>query len=158
MLRAAMQFLQSLHDAQGWHGAAQMRNLTRLQDGFGAIDFEDDLEPSMPLGAAAGARHLPVPDQRRALCRAATLTLVPQLLQDALGRASAPVAAEVRSVGAKLVRAERVLGWLAPYLGRDGPALSRHRAKPSATCSHACGTCIDGALRRWSRYISGRGH
>ena len=51
-------------------------------------------------------------------------TLIPLLLVDALQRASAEVAAEVRSVGAKLVRAQRVLGWIAPYLGRDGPALS----------------------------------
>ena len=67
MLRAALQFLQTLHDAQGWHGAAQLRNLTCLQDGFGAIDFEDDVEPAMPLEFAPGARHLPVPDQRGAL-------------------------------------------------------------------------------------------
>ncbi len=69
MLRAALQFLQTLHDAQGWHGAAQLRNLTCLQDGFGAIDFEDDVEPAMPLEVAPGARHLPVPDQRGALRR-----------------------------------------------------------------------------------------
>ena len=51
-------------------------------------------------------------------------TLVPHLLDDALGRAPARVVAELSMVGDKLVQAERVLGWIAPYLGRDGPALS----------------------------------
>ena len=123
MLRAALQFLQTLHDAQGWHGAAQLRNLTCLQDGFGAIDFEDDVEPAMPLELRqARDIYLFLISAARYADRDATL--VPHLLDDALGRASARVVAELSMVGAKLVRAERVLGWIAPYLGRDGPALS----------------------------------
>jgi len=123
MLRAALQFLQTLHASQGWHGAAQLRNLTRLQDGFGAIDFEDDLEPAMSLESRqARDIYLFLISAARYADRDATL--VPQLLEDALGRASASVRAELNSAGAKLMRAERVLGWIAPYLGRDGPALS----------------------------------
>jgi hypothetical protein len=123
MLRGALEFLQALHAAQGWHGAAQMRNLTRLQDGFGAIDFEDDVEPAMPLESRqARDIYLFLISAARYADRDAAL--VPHLLDDALGRASAAVSDELRSVGAKLVRAERMLGWIAPYLGRDGPALS----------------------------------
>ena len=122
-LRAALEFLQTLHAQQGWHGAAQMRNLTCLQDGFGAIDFEDDLEPAMPLESRqARDVYLFLISAARYADRDATL--VRHLLDDALSRASLPVAAELRSVGAKLVKAQRVLGWIAPYLGRDGPALS----------------------------------
>lgn len=123
MLRAAMQFLQSLHTDKGWHGAAQIRNLTRLQDGFGAIDFEDDLEPSMPLELRQ-ARDIYLFLISAARFAKRDPELVPQLLQDALGRASAPVAAEVRSVGATLAAVDRALGWLAAHMGRDGPALS----------------------------------
>lgn len=123
MLRAALEFLQTLHAQQGWHGAAQMRNLTRLQDGFGAIDFEDDVEPAMPLQSRQ-ARDIYLFLISAARYAGRDELLVPHLLDDALGRASAAVYDELRSVGAKLVRAERVLGWIAPYLGRDGPALS----------------------------------
>jgi hypothetical protein len=123
MLRAALQFLQTLHDAQGWHGAAQLRNLTCLQDGFGAIDFEDDVEPAMPLESRqARDIYLFLISAARYADRDAAL--VPHLLDDALGRAPVRVVAELNMVGAKLVQAERVLGWVAPYLGRDGPALS----------------------------------
>lgn len=123
MLRDALQFLQTLHAAQGWHGAPQLRNLTCLQDGFGAIDFEDDVEPAMPLESRqARDIYLFLISAARYADRDAAL--VPHLLEDALGRASPPVNAELRSIGAKLVRAGRVLGWIAPYLGRDGPALS----------------------------------
>jgi hypothetical protein len=123
MLRAALEFLQTLHSDQGWHGAAQLRNITRLQDGFGAIDFEDDVEPAMPLESRqARDIYLFLVSAARFADRDAAL--VPHLLEDALGRASGPIGAELRSVGAKLVRAQRVLGWISPYLGRDGPALS----------------------------------
>jgi hypothetical protein len=122
-LRGALEFLQTLHAAHGWHGAAQMRNLTCLQDGFGAVDFEDDVEPVMPLESrqARDVYLFLISAARYADCDA---SLVPHLLEDALGRASAPVCDELSSVGAKLMRAERVLGWSAPYLGRDGPALA----------------------------------
>jgi hypothetical protein len=122
-LRAALAFLQDLHAAHGWHGAAQMRNLTCLQDGFGGIDFEDDVEPAMPLESRqARDIYLFLVSAARYADRDASL--VPHLLEDALHRASAPVCNEMTSVGAKLMRAERVLGWSAPYLGRDGPALA----------------------------------
>jgi len=123
MLRGVLEFLQTLHAQQGWHGAAQIRNLTRRGDGFGAIDFEDDVEPSMPLELRQ-ARDIYLFLVSAARYSSSDATLIPLLLEDALQRASAKVAAEVRSVGAKLVRAHRVLGWIAPYLGRDGPALS----------------------------------
>jgi hypothetical protein len=123
MLRAALQFLQTLHDAQGWHGAAQLRNLTCLQDGFGAIDFEDDVEPAMPLESRQ-ARDIYLFLISAARYADHDAALVPHLLDDALGRAPVRVVAELNMVGAKLVQAERVLGWVAPYLGRDGPALS----------------------------------
>jgi tRNA A-37 threonylcarbamoyl transferase component Bud32 len=123
MLRAALEFLQTLHAGPGWHGAAQMRNLTRLQHGFGAIDFEDDLQPAMPLESRqARDIYLFLVSAARYADRDASL--VPYLLEDALRRASASVCDEMTSVGAKLMRAERVLGWSAPYLGRDGPALA----------------------------------
>jgi hypothetical protein len=122
-LRAALAFLQSLHAGHGWHGAAQMRNLTCLQDGFGAIDFEDDVEPAMPL-ASRQARDIYLFLISAARYADRDASLVPHLLDDALARASAPVRDELSSVGAKLMRAERVLGWSAPYLGRDGPALA----------------------------------
>jgi hypothetical protein len=123
MLRAALQFLQTLHAGQGWHGAAQLRNLTCLQDGFGAIDFEDDVEPAMPLESRqARDIYLFLISAARFADRDAAL--VPHLLQDALDRASPSVNAELRLIGATLVRAERLLGWIAPCLGRDGPALA----------------------------------
>jgi hypothetical protein len=122
-LRGALAFLQMLHAEQGWHGAAQMRNLTCLEKGFGAIDFEDDVEPAMPLESRqARDIYLFLISAARYADRDASL--VPVLLDDALGRASALVGDELSSVGKKLMRAERLLGWSAPYLGRDGPALA----------------------------------
>ena len=123
MLRAALHFVQTLHAQQGWHGAAQLRNLTRLPNGFGAIDFEDDLEPAMPLESRQ-ARDICLLLISAARYADRDADLVPNLLGDALGRTSSAVNDELRSVGAKLVRAERMLGWIAPHLGRDGPALS----------------------------------
>jgi tRNA A-37 threonylcarbamoyl transferase component Bud32 len=122
-LRGALEFVQALHAQQGWHGAAQIRNLTYRGDGFGAIDFEDDLEPSMPLESRQ-ARDIYLYLVSAARYANTDAALVPLLVEDALRRASAKVAAEVRLVGAKLVQAQRLLGWSAPYLGRDGPALS----------------------------------
>ena len=120
MLRAALQFLQSLHDAQGWHGAAQLRNLTCLQDGFGAIDFEDDLEPAMPLELRqARDIYLFLISAARYADRDATL--VPQLLEDALGRASAP-----RRGGAEHRSAP---SWCRPSACSDG---SRHTSAATA--------------------------
>jgi tRNA A-37 threonylcarbamoyl transferase component Bud32 len=123
MLRGALEFVQALHAEQGWHGAAQIRNLTYRDDGFGAIDFEDDLEPSMPLELRQ-ARDLYLFLVSAARYAKNDAALVPLLVEDALRRASGKVAAEVRLVGAKLVQAQRLLGWIAPHLGRDGPALS----------------------------------
>jgi tRNA A-37 threonylcarbamoyl transferase component Bud32 len=123
LLRGALEFVQTLHARQGWHGAAQIRNLTYRGDGFGVIDFEDDLEPSMPLELRQ-ARDIYLFLVSAARYANTDAALVPLLVEDALRRASAKVAAEVRLVGAKLVQAQRLLGWSAPYLGRDGPALS----------------------------------
>ena len=53
-------------------------------DGFGAIDFEDDLEPSMPLELRQARDIFLFLISAARYCQAATLTLVPQLLQDAL--------------------------------------------------------------------------
>jgi hypothetical protein len=123
MLRGALEFLQTLHARQGWHGAAQIRNLTHRGDGFGALDFEDDVEPSMPLELRQ-ARDICLFLVSAARYSNTDAALMPLLVEDALMRAPAKAAAEVRLVGAKLVQAQRLLGWIAPHLGRDGSALS----------------------------------
>lgn len=47
----ALDFLLGLHGRGGWHGGAQLRNITRRDDGYAVIDLEDDLEHSMSLPA-----------------------------------------------------------------------------------------------------------
>jgi hypothetical protein len=121
--RAALEFIQSLHAGGGWHGAAQLRNITRLPHGFGVIDFEDDLEPSMPLELRQ-TRDILLLVLSASRFSKTDDTLVPLLLADAVRRAPAPVNAELISVGRKLMGAHRLIRPFAPYLGREGPAMA----------------------------------
>lgn len=123
MLREALAYLQALHAQGGWHGAAQVRNFTKRGDGFGLIDFEDDLEPSMPL-AVRQARDIllfgmSVP---RYVNRDKAVVLA--LVADALGRAHSSVVAELLATGAKLVRARRLIGPLTAWTGPEGRSLA----------------------------------
>jgi hypothetical protein len=122
-LRDALAYLQSLHAEGGWHGAAQVRNFTQLGSGFGLIDFEDDVEPSMPL---------PVRQARDVLLFTMSApryvnhdaAVVGALIADALGRAPAPVVAELLATFAKLVRARRAIGPLTAWTGPEGRSLA----------------------------------
>jgi len=123
MLRSALQFLQALHAEDGWHGAGQVRNFTRVGQGFGLIDFEDDLEPSMPL-ARRQARDILLFVMSAARFAKGEPTVIEALLADAHGRASPQVDAELRSLAPKLVWLRRLMGPLAPWTGPEGRAIA----------------------------------
>jgi hypothetical protein len=123
LLREALTYLQTLHTQGGWHGAAQVRNFTERENGFGLIDFEDDVEPSMPL---------PVRQARDVLLFTMSVpryvnhdgSVLGTLIADALGRAQAPVVAELLATSAKLVRARRLIGPLTAWTGPEGRSLA----------------------------------
>jgi tRNA A-37 threonylcarbamoyl transferase component Bud32 len=123
LLREALAYLQSLHAQGSWHGAAQVRNFTQREKGFGLIDFEDDLEPSMPL---------PVRQARDVLLFTMSVpryvnhdgSVLATLIADALGRAQSPVVAELLAASAKLVRARRLVGPLTAWTGPEGRSLA----------------------------------
>jgi tRNA A-37 threonylcarbamoyl transferase component Bud32 len=118
MLRALLAFLQSLHAEGGWHGASQPRNFTRLGDGFGLIDFEDDLEPSMPL-ALRQARDVALFVMSASRAVGGDVDLVRGMLEEAHARAPAEVDAALRAMAVKLVRLYRLTGAIAERAGPD---------------------------------------
>lgn len=123
MLRDALQFLQALHAQGGWHGASQVRNFTRVGQGFGLIDFEDDLEPSMPL-ARRQARDILLFVMSAARFAKDEPGLIERLLADAHGSATPQVDAELRSLAPKLVWLRWLLGPLASWTGPEGRAIA----------------------------------
>ncbi len=122
LLRPALFYLQTLHGQGGWHGAAQLRNFTVRQEEFGLLDFEDDLEPSMPL-AVRQARDLLLFLMSSARFEGGGARLVPALISDARSRASPAVNDEISAVATTLVRARPFLGAIARMTGPDGRSL-----------------------------------
>lgn len=122
LLRSAIAYLQSLHANGGWHGAAQLRNFTVREEGFGLLDFEDDLEPSMSLPVRQ-ARDVLLFVMSSARYESSDARLVQTLIADARGRAAPAVNAEIGAVIATLVRARPVLGAVARMSGPDGRSL-----------------------------------
>ena len=122
-IRRTLTFLQSLHMQGGWHGAAQIRNFTQFGSRIGLIDFEDDLEPVMPL-VMRQARDLLLFLMSAARFAEDDHRIVQAMLADALHTARPDVAAEVNAVGAKLVSALRLLGPLSQWTGPDGRSVA----------------------------------
>lgn len=124
MLRGGLARMQRLHGEGGWHGGAKIANVTHGPAGYGFIDFEDDIEPSMRLSLRQ-ARDVLV------FCMGASRyadddpTLVAALIGDAHQSASPQVDAELKAIGVKLARASRLMGPLLTRLGREGRALAR---------------------------------
>ena len=117
-----MAHLQSLHEEGGWHGAAQLRNFTVREKGFGLLDFEDDLEPSMPL-AVRQARDVLLFVMSSARFDYGDARLAQMLIADARSRAAPAVNAEIGAVTTTLVRARPLLGAIARMSGPDGRSL-----------------------------------
>ena len=110
-----------LHAAGAWHGAAQARNFTRHEGGIGLIDFEDEIEPVMPLADRQGrdvvllllsaARYLDA-DGMTALTRAAH-------------EATTPAAwATVDGLAERVAPLHRLTRRPVARLGRDGAAIA----------------------------------
>jgi len=123
LLRDALAYLQTLHAQGGWHGAGQLRNFTRIGAGFGLLDFEDDLEPSMPLSVRQ-ARDILLFAMSAARFSESDHRVVQALLADARKRAAPAVEAELHAAGTKLVHARRLLGPLTRWSGPDGRSLA----------------------------------
>jgi hypothetical protein len=122
-LHRTLTFLQSLHTQGGWHGAAQLRNFTQLGSTLGLIDFEDDLEPAMPL-AVRQARDLLLFLMSAARFADGDHRIVQSLLVEALARTRPDVATQLNGVGEKLVVALRLLGPLSQWTGPDGRSIA----------------------------------
>jgi len=122
LLRSALAYLQLLHGKGGWHGAAQVRNLTVREEGFGLLDFEDDLEPSMPL-AVRQARDVLLFLMSSARHESSDARLIQTLISDARSRAAPAVNAEFGAVTSTLARARPMLGAIARMSGPDGRSL-----------------------------------
>jgi hypothetical protein len=123
LLREALTYLLSLHSQGGWHGAAQVRNFTQREKGFGLIDFEDDIEPSMPLPARQ-ARDVLLFTMSAPRYVNHDSAVVGTLIADTLSGAQAPVVAELLATSAKLVRARRLIGPLTSWTGPEGRSLA----------------------------------
>jgi hypothetical protein len=135
MLGAALEFQQSLHAEGGWHGAGQVRNFTVVGRGFGLVDFEDDVEPSMPL-ARRQARDILLFLTSAARFAKGEPWMMEALLAAAHRQASPQVASELWALAPKLVGLRRLLGPLALWTGPDGRAIAAlaeaYRNLPSA--------------------------
>lgn len=152
LLRSALAFLQSLHAQGGWHGAGQLRNFTQLGTGFGLIDFEDDLEPTMPL-AQRQARDVALFLLSAARFGHADPTLIDTLMTDAHARASPEVDAELCAQGRKLAALRGILGPIAARTGVEGRAMaalgeSYARLAPLAADGHIEVVRIHHSLKR----------
>lgn len=123
LIRRTLTFLQSLHTQGGWHGAAQLRNFTQRGSSLGLIDFEDDLEPAMPL-AVRQARDLLLFLTSAARFAEGDHRIVQSMLADALDRTRPEVVAELNAAGGKLVVALRLFGPLSDWMGPDGRSIA----------------------------------
>jgi tRNA A-37 threonylcarbamoyl transferase component Bud32 len=123
LLRRILEFLQTLHAGGGWHGAAQPRNFTQIGDRLGLIDFEDDVEPSMPLFARQ-ARDIAIFAMSAARFPDTDGKLMETLLADAHRRASADVEAMLDALGRQLARVHRLVDAVPAWVGRDPRALA----------------------------------
>ena len=123
LIRRALAFLQSLHTQGGWHGAAQLRNFTQLGRSLGLIDFEDDLEPAMPLSVRQ-SRDLLLFTMSAARFAEGDHLVVQPMLAEALDRTRPEVVTELRTVGGKLVAALHLLGPFAQWTGPDGRSVA----------------------------------
>jgi hypothetical protein len=149
LLRSALAYLQSLHGMGGWHGAAQVRNLTVRQEDFGLLDFEDDLEPSMPL-AVRQTRDLLLFLMSSTRFESDDARLVPTLIADARSRAAPAVNAEFGVVTSTLVRARPMLGAIARMSGPDGRSLD--------CIARACGEGLLGSEAPLDGFAVGSAH
>jgi hypothetical protein len=122
LLAGALAFLQALHQGGGWHGAAQVRNICLRVDGFGLIDFEDDIEAAMPLASrqARDVLQLILSGARYFSDSSSTIT---DLLARAYQNADRDVRAELASVGRIFKVARTVLHPVRSHVGRDGKAI-----------------------------------
>lgn len=123
LIQRTLIFLQSLHTQGGWHGAAQLRNFTQRGSSLGLIDFEDDLEPAMPL-AVRQARDLLLFLTSAARFVEGDHRIVQSMLADALDRTRPDVAAQLNTVGGKLVVALRLFGPISEWMGPDGRSIA----------------------------------
>lgn len=123
LLRRLLEFLQALHADGGWHGASQPRNFTQIGDGFGLIDFEDDVEPSMSLPMRQ-ARDIAIFAMSAARFSDRDGKLMETLLADAHGRASADVEPVLQSLGRTLARLHRVAAAIPAWVGPDPRAVA----------------------------------
>jgi tRNA A-37 threonylcarbamoyl transferase component Bud32 len=122
LLAGALAFLQALHAGGGWHGAAQVRNICLGENGFGLIDFEDDIEAAMPLASrqARDVLQLVLSGARYFSDSSSTIT---DLLARAYQGADRDVRAELASVGRIFKVARKVLHPVRSRVGRDGKAI-----------------------------------
>jgi hypothetical protein len=122
LLVRALAFLQDLHGCGGWHGAAQVRNICLRENGFGLIDFEDDIEASMPL-ASRQARDVLQLILSGARYFSDGSSGIADLLARAYQIADRDVRAELASVGRIFKVARKVLHPVRKHVGRDGKAI-----------------------------------
>lgn len=124
LVAGTLDLLLAMHAAGAWHGGAQVRNFTWRPDGFGAIDFEDDLAPSMSLPARQ-ARDIVLFLQSVAKWDLKGAVPLAPLAERALAAMDAPARDEADRAVRLLCRAR---SWVAPFrhrLGRDGRELVR---------------------------------
>jgi hypothetical protein len=122
LLAAALAFLQELHSRGAWHGAAQVRNICVRPNGFSLIDFEDDIEPVMPI-AARQARDLLQFLMSGARYVQDRVSVIPDLFGRAYYSAAADVQKELLAAAGLFRLANRVLRPVSNQVGRDGKAI-----------------------------------
>jgi hypothetical protein len=123
LLRRLLEFLQALHADGGWHGASQPRNFTQIGNRFGLVDFEDDLEPSMPLPVRQ-ARDIAIFAMSAARFSDRDGRLMEALLADAHRRASPDVDAVLTALARRLARLHRLAQAVPAWAGPDPRAVA----------------------------------
>lgn len=124
LLAAALDFVLDVHRRGAWHGACQVRNITRREDGFGLIDFEDDMEGAAPLATLqardivqfmmSAARHL---DRDQ-------VSAIGALLGHAAKASSVDTRAELERLARRLRFLRHAARPMGMRLGRDGRDLA----------------------------------
>lgn len=122
VIKDAFAFIQKIHASDRWHGSAQIRNITVRPDGFGLIDFEDDVSGAMPLACRQARDLLAYMLSAARYVPGQEVSLLSELLEAA--QQSNPRVVEALRAAAGVFRVAKViLTPLRRWLGRDGRAI-----------------------------------
>jgi tRNA A-37 threonylcarbamoyl transferase component Bud32 len=119
MIAAAGALLTRLHEAGLWHGGAQIRNFSWLQDAPGLLDLEDHDLPGMALAEKQARDLLLFLYSLIRYDRDMAPPRLPGLAQQMIAQATPDARDHLRRLRRRMAWLLALARWLAPYAGRD---------------------------------------